>query len=323
MNLLVTGCAGFIGMHLCLRLLAEGHRVTGLDNLNAYYDPALKQARLARLRGHERFSFVELDIADRSGMQQLFAASGFESVVHLAAQAGVRHSLDQPYAYTDSNVTGMLAILEGCRHHPVGHLVYASSSSVYGRNAKVPFSESDPVEQPSSLYAATKRADELMAESYSHLFGIPATGLRFFTVYGPWGRPDMAYYSFANAITAGRAIDVFNQGKMQRDFTYIDDVVEGVVRVLAVPPQAAAGTPHRILNMGNSRVEELESLISLLERYLGRQAQRRLLPMQPGDVPRTFADMSTVEALTGFRPTTSLEQGLEKFVRWYREYHGA
>ncbi|MBI5277884.1 MAG: NAD-dependent epimerase/dehydratase family protein [Burkholderiales bacterium] len=318
MKLLVTGCAGFIGMHLCRRLAADGHDITGVDSLDSYYDPALKLARLDRLRALKGFRFRQLDITDREALAALFAAGGFESVVHLAAQAGVRHSLEAPFAFIDSNVTGFLGVLEGCRRYPVRHLVYASSSSVYGRNTKVPFSEDDPVVHPSSLYAATKGAGELMAETYGHLFAVPCTGLRFFTVYGPWGRPDMAYFSFAEAIAQGRPIDVFNQGRMQRDFTYIDDVVEGVVRVLAMPP----GQP-RILNLGSGQTEELESLITLLERYLGKKAERRLLPMQPGDVTMTFAGMRAMQELTGWQPTTSLESGLEKFVAWYREYRSA
>jgi UDP-glucuronate 4-epimerase len=323
-KLLVTGCAGFIGMHLCLRLLADGHEVTGADNLNAYYDPVLKDARLAQLQADARFRFERLDVADADAMQRLFERSGFEAVVHLAAQAGVRYSLEAPFTYSKSNVDGTLAVLECCRRRPVKHLVYASSSSVYGRNTEVPFSESDAVEHPSSLYAATKRSCELMAEAYSHLYRIPATGLRFFTVYGPWGRPDMAYFLFTQAILAGKPIKVFNEGRMQRDFTYVDDAVEGIVRVLALPPAPEDGreAPHRVLNLGNSRPEALEALIASLERHLGRKAQRELLPMQPGDVERTYADMRAMQGLTGFYPSTPLDEGLRRFVDWYAHHAG-
>ncbi|HVZ43035.1 MAG TPA: NAD-dependent epimerase/dehydratase family protein [Ramlibacter sp.] len=322
MKLLVTGVAGFIGMHACRRLVADGHEVTGIDDLNAYYDPALKHSRLEQLQGLPRFRFERADIAHREAMEALFAEGGFEAVVHLAAQAGVRYSLDAPFAYADSNLRGMLCVLEGCRRQAVKHLVYASSSSVYGRNTKVPFSETDAVDHPSSLYAATKRADELMAEAYSHLYRIPATGLRFFTVYGPWGRPDMAYFLFTQAILAGQPIKVFNEGRMQRDFTYIDDAVEGIVRVLALPPQGAEGaSPHRVLNLGNSRPQPLDTFIALLEKHLGRTAQRELLPMQPGDVESTFADMSAMRALTGFHPATALDEGLGRFVAWYRQHY--
>lgn len=318
MRILVTGCAGFIGMHACQRLLAEGHDVTGLDNLNAYYDTALKQARLARLQGHERFHFEREDVANADAVQALFAVRRFDAVVHLAAQAGVRHSLEAPFAYIDSNVTGMLSVLEACRRHPVKHLVYASSSSVYGGNAKAPFCESDRVDEPQSLYAATKRSGELMAAAYARLYGIPSTGLRFFTVYGPWGRPDMAYFLFSDAIMRGAPIRVFNEGRMQRDFTYIDDAVEGIVRLLDLPPPGG----HRVLNLGNSDPAPLESLIGLLEAALGRQAQRELLPMQPGDVPSTYADMRAMQALTGFSPGTPLADGIARFVAWFRVWRG-
>jgi UDP-glucuronate 4-epimerase len=309
-------------MHVCSRLLAEGHEVVGIDNLNAYYDPSLKLARLAQLQGRQGFSFAQVDVAEPEAVAKLFEEQAFDHVVHLAAQAGVRYSLEAPFAYIDSNVTGMLAILEGCRRHAVRHLVYASSSSVYGRNTKVPFSETDAVDQPSSLYAATKRADELIAEAYSHLYRIPASGLRFFTVYGPWGRPDMAYFLFTEAILAGRPIKVFNQGRMRRDFTYVDDCVEGILRVLTLPPAITAdSTPHRVLNLGNSRSEPLEALITSIERHLGRSAQRELLPMQAGDVEQTYADMTAMQALTGYQPSTPLDEGLRRFVEWHRAHY--
>ena len=322
--ILVTGAAGFLGMHVAQRLLAHGHRVAGVDNLNHYYDPALKRARLERLRVHPQFDFVELDVADYAGLAALFGVRGFERVVHLAAQAGVRHSLSDPFAYQHSNLAGMTAVLEACRHHHVAHLVYASSSSVYGGNTKVPFSEDDRVDTPVSFYAATKRANELMAHTYAHLYRLPATGLRFFTVYGPWGRPDMAYWMFTRAILEGRPIDVYGQGELSRDFTYCDDVVGAVERVLGQPPAANdPDAPHRILNVGNSSPHTVNELIDTIEQLVGRTAVRNICPMPAGDVERTFADASRLEALTGFRPSTSLRDGLARFVDWYRQYFRA
>jgi len=332
-QILVTGCAGFIGMHVSERLLAAGHEVVGLDNMNAYYDPALKQARLVRLTPHGRFRFERLDLADRSGMARLFAAHRFERVVHLAAQAGVRYSLQNPHAYSDSNLVGFLNILEGCRHSQCPHLVYASSSSVYGANRKLPFSEHDGTDHPVSLYAATKKANELMAHTYSHLFGLPCTGLRFFTVYGPWGRPDMSLFLFTRAILEGRPIDVFNHGDMSRDFTYVDDIVEGVVRVMDRIPQPDPGAemsqpdpalstaPYRVYNIGNHEPVQLMQFIAILERALGRSAEKRLLPMQPGDVASTYAQTDDLRRDVGFAPNTPLEQGISAFVAWYREFY--
>ncbi len=332
MKILVTGAAGFIGMHTCLRLLARGDEVVGIDNLNDYYDPALKQARLARLTPLPGFRFLKLDIADRAGIPALFEAESFERVIHLAAQAGVRYSLKNPHAYADSNLLGFVNILEGCRHHGVQHLVYASSSSVYGGNSKMPFSEQDSVDHPVSLYAATKKANELMAHTYSHLYGLPTTGLRFFTVYGPWGRPDMAYFSFTDAILAGRTIDVFNHGNMRRDFTYIDDIVEGVLRVCdrtatanaayssETPDPGSSNVPFRVFNIGNHDPVPLLDFIGTLEKALGKTAGKRFLPMQDGDVPATYADTSALNEWVGFKPATSIETGLGRFVDWYREY---
>jgi UDP-glucuronate 4-epimerase len=323
MKVLVTGVAGFIGMFTAEKLLARGDEVLGVDNLNDYYDPQLKQDRLARLQGRAGFEFRRLDIADRDAMEAMFAQAGIERVVHLAAQAGVRYSLKNPHAYAQSNLVGFLNVLEGCRHAQIAHLVYASSSSVYGGNTKMPFSESDPVDHPVSLYAATKKSNELMAHAYTHLYGFPATGLRFFTVYGPWGRPDMAYYSFTEAILEGRPIDVFNHGDMKRDFTYIDDIVEGVVRVLDRVPDAKAGEPlHHIFNIGHHSPVQLMDFIATLERHLGRKAQTRMLPMQPGDVPATYADVDALAKWVGFHPNTSLDEGLGRFAEWYRSYHG-
>jgi UDP-glucuronate 4-epimerase len=333
-KILVTGCAGFIGMHVCERLLAQGDTVIGLDNLNDYYDVSLKEARLARLAPDPKFRFIKLDVADRPGMAELFAREKPQRVIHLAAQAGVRYSLQNPHAYADSNLTGFVNILEGCRHAKVEHLVYASSSSVYGGNIKMPFAEADAVDHPVSLYAATKKANELMAHTYSHLFGIPTTGLRFFTVYGPWGRPDMALFLFTRAILEGRPIDVFNHGKMQRDFTYIDDIVEGVIRVCDRPPvanpafdkqqpdPATSWAPYRVFNIGNHNPVELMTYITTLESALGKTAQKNFLPMQDGDVPATSADTSALQAATGFAPATSVQQGIARFVDWYREYYG-
>ena len=331
---LVTGAAGFIGMHTTAFLLDRGEEVVGLDNLNAYYDPRLKEARLAKLQAHSnaaRFEFVKADLADAGAVAQVFKQYRFDGVIHLAAQAGVRYSLQNPQAYVDSNVTGFVNILEGVRHHTQDcHLVYASSSSVYGGNKKLPFAETDRVDHPVSLYAATKKANELMAHTYSHLFRIPATGLRFFTVYGPWGRPDMAAFIFAKAILSGEPITVFNHGKMERDFTYIDDIVQGVVRVLDQPPVAEPSTgefafeimaPHRVLNIGNHHPEPLTEFISAIEDALGVKAKQNLQPIQPGDVPVTYAETSALRALTGFAPSTPLREGIARFVAWYREYY--
>ncbi|MFK7160884.1 NAD-dependent epimerase [Marinospirillum sp. MEB164] len=323
MKFLVTGAAGFIGMHTCLRLLEQGHEVVGLDSLNAYYDPRLKHYRLAQLRPYAQFRFVQQDLADREAMAALFRAEGFQRVIHLAAQAGVRYSLEAPFDYVDSNLVGMMSILEGCRHTRVEHLVYASSSSVYGMNKKVPFSESDPVDHPISLYAASKKANELMAHSYAHLYQLPTTGLRFFTVYGPAGRPDMAPWLFTEAILKGEPIKVFNHGKMQRDFTYIDDIVEGVMRIQAVLPKAEP-TPYALYNIGNHQPIELMRFIQAIESACGRQAEQIHLPMQPGDVPITYADTQRLQAAVGYQPSTSIEEGVQKFVDWYRQdYHPA
>ena len=324
-QILVTGAAGFIGFHLCRRLLSDGFAITGMDNLNDYYDPALKQARLAMLREFPAFSFHQLDLADRDGMRQLFAETQPEIVVHLAAQAGVRYSVENPHVYIESNVVGFLNILEGCRHHKVKHLVYASSSSVYGLNTKMPFSVEDHVDHPASLYGATKKANELMAHSYSHLYGIPTTGLRFFTVYGPWGRPDMAYFSFTKAILAGNPISLFNHGKMKRDFTYVDDIIEGVVRVMRHVPQGMAkgAPPYRIYNIGNQNPVELERFVQILEEHLGKKAVIQYMPMQAGDVVATYADVQDLMRDTGFAPSTSLEDGLRHFAKWYGEYYGS
>ncbi|KQT09976.1 hypothetical protein ASG40_09645 [Methylobacterium sp. Leaf399] len=333
-TVLVTGVAGFIGLHVAERYLAAGRPVVGIDNLNDYYDVSLKEARLARLAADPNFRFVRMDIADHAAVDALFSEHRFRLVVHLAAQAGVRYSLKNPRAYAHSNVDGFLNILEGCRHHGCEHLVYASSSSVYGKLTKMPFSVHDNVDHPVSLYAATKKANELFAHSYSHLYGLPTTGLRFFTVYGPWYRPDMALFIFTKAILAGEPITVFNNGAMQRDFTYIDDVAEGVLRVgEAVPSGNAAWTgmapdpasssaPYRIYNIGNNRPVALLRLIEVLETCLGRKAVRQLLPMQAGDVPATYADIDALTEAVGFRPSTPIEVGVERFVRWYRDYYG-
>ncbi len=329
---LVTGAAGFIGMHTSLRLLARGDHVIGLDNLNDYYDVALKQARLGSLQAHANFSFYKLDVADREGMAALFAAEKPQCVIHLAAQAGVRYSLDNPHAYIDSNLQGFTNILEGCRHHGVVHLVYASSSSVYGGNAALPFSEHHNIDHPVSLYAATKKANELMAHTYSHLFALPTTGLRFFTVYGPWGRPDMALFLFTKAMLAGQPIDIFNHGNMVRDFTYVDDIVEGVIRVAdkpatanptfdpANPDPATSSAPYRVFNIGNNQPTPLMDYIHALEVALGMTAKKNYLPMQPGDVPATAANTVELDAWVGFKPNTPVEQGVAKFVEWYRSY---
>ncbi len=321
--LLVTGAAGFIGFHLSEKLARAGIPVVGIDNLNDYYDPALKEARLDILRQYPNFSFQKLDLDDREGMTQFFDQHPFGHVINLAAQAGVRYSLENPHAYAKSNLTGFLNLLEECRRAQVKHLVYASSSSVYGGNRKLPFSTKDRVDHPVSLYAATKKSGELMAHSYSHLYGIPSTGLRFFTVYGPWGRPDMAVYIFTKALFEGRPIQVFNHGKMQRDFTYIDDIIEGVARVIPMAPELGpeGEAAHRIFNIGNSRPEKLTEMIALLEELTGREAIKEMREMQPGDVRATYADVADLEAAAGFRPDTQLRDGLARFVAWYRDYH--
>jgi len=338
MKVLVTGTAGFIGMHTVLALLARGDEVVGTDNLNDYYDPQLKRDRLAHVAAQQPgapFRFEQLDLADGPGMAALFACERFDGVVHLAAQAGVRYSLQNPQAYAQSNLVGFVNVLEGCRHQGVKHLVYASSSSVYGGNAKMPFAEGDPVDHPVSLYAATKKANELMAHTYSHLYGLPTTGLRFFTVYGPWGRPDMAPMLFARAILPGEPIKVFNHGQMQRDFTYIDDIVAGVVATLdrpAVPDEAfdrarpdpsASWAPYRLFNIGHSEPVPLLEFIAAMERALGRQATKDLQPMQPGDVPATFADTARLADWTGVHPHVSIDEGVQRFVAWYRAYFNA
>ena len=333
MKVLLTGAAGFIGLHVAQRLLERGDEVVGLDNLNDYYDVRLKEARLARLTPHPSFRFVKMSVEDRPGMAALFAAEGFDRVVHLAAQAGVRYSLQNPDAYIDANIVGFMNVLEGCRHASVGHLVYASSSSVYGGNEKMPFSEADSVDHPVSLYAATKKANELMAHTYSHLYGLPTTGLRFFTVYGPWGRPDMALFLFTRAILEGRPIDVFNHGRMQRDFTYVDDIAEGVIRTLdrvaeadpafdpLAPHPGRSRAPYRVFNIGNQGPVLLMDFIAAIENATGVSAQKNLLPMQPGDVPATYADVSELTEWTGFMPGTPIAEGVARFVRWYRDYY--
>ena len=333
MKVLVTGAAGFIGFHLSQRLVKRGDEVVGLDNLNDYYDVNLKYARLAQIENQPNFRLVKMDLADREGIADLFRAEGFDRVVNLAAQAGVRYSLVNPHAYIDSNLQGFINILEGCRHTKVEHLVYASSSSVYGANTSMPFSVHDNVDHPLSLYAASKKANELMAHTYSHLYGMPTTGLRFFTVYGPWGRPDMALFLFARALLAGEPIDVFNYGKMRRDFTYIDDIVEGVVRTLdhiatsnpqwdgATPDPGTSAAPYRLYNIGNNNPVELMYLIEVLEKKLGVTAQKNMLPLQPGDVPATYADVDALSTDVGFKPATPIEVGVERFVAWYREFY--
>ncbi|MBI5579325.1 MAG: NAD-dependent epimerase [Deltaproteobacteria bacterium] len=333
-NVLVTGAAGFIGSQLSKRLLDNGIRVVGLDNMNPYYSVKLKEDRLAQLEGHPRFTFARLDLAEREGMERLFAANRFDVVVNLAAQAGVRYSLKNPQAYIEANIVGFTNIIEGCRHHGVKHLVFASSSSVYGANTRMPFSVHDNVDHPVSLYAASKKANELMAHTYSHLYGLACTGLRFFTVYGPWGRPDMALFLFTDAILKGRPIQVFNHGRMQRDFTYIDDIVEGVVRVmgrLPAPNPAWSGdrpdpgtsyAPYKIYNIGNNQPVELNTFIAAIESVLGRTAQKEFLDMQPGDVPATYADVDDLMADVGFKPATPIREGIERFVAWYKSYYG-
>lgn len=333
-SVLVTGAAGFIGFHLCCRLLRDGYTVVGFDNLNDYYEVSLKEARLAKLAEFSAFSFVKGALEDREVLTALFDRTNFTYVVNLAAQAGVRYSLQNPHAYVESNVVGFLNILEECRRTSIKHLVYASSSSVYGANSTVPFSEHHSVDHPVSLYAATKRANELMAHTYSHLFRLPTTGLRFFTVYGPWGRPDMAYFSFTKAILAGRTLDVYNHGEMQRDFTYIDDIIEGVVRALEqipagseawqseMPDPATSAAPYRIYNIGNNQPVKLGRFIEILEENLGMSAAKNMLPMQQGEVLVTCADVTDLSAAVGFKPSTTIENGLARFVTWYREYYG-
>ncbi len=333
--ILVTGCAGFIGFHLSSRLLAAGDSVVGIDNMNDYYDVNLKKNRLKQLEDHPGFQFQQLSLEDRSGIEDLFQKHSFDVAVNLAAQAGVRYSLTNPHSYVNSNVSGFLHILEGCRHTKVKHLVFASSSSVYGANTAMPFSVHQNVDHPVSLYAATKKANELMAHTYSHLYGLACTGLRFFTVYGPWGRPDMALFLFTRAILEGKPIDVFNHGKMRRDFTYIDDIVEGVVRVMSKAPEpnpswsgdapdpGSSYAPYRIYNIGNNQPVELLRFIEAIEECLGRKAEKNFLPLQPGDVPATYADVDDLTQDFGFRPQTSIEDGIARFVKWYRDYYKA
>jgi UDP-glucuronate 4-epimerase len=334
MKVLVTGAAGFIGMHTAQKLLARGDTVIGIDNLNDYYDVSLKEARLAQLADHPNFRFSKLDIANKDAVSALFAQEQFDRVVHLAAQAGVRYSLSNPHAYVESNIQGFLNILEGCRHTQAEHLVYASSSSVYGGNTALPFDEHQNIDHPVSLYAATKKANELMAHTYSHLFALPTTGLRFFTVYGPWGRPDMAPMLFTKAILSGQAIDIFNNGDMARDFTFIDDIVEGVIRALdriaesdplfdpQNPDPATSSAPYRVFNIGNNQPIRLMDFIGEIEKSLGKEAQKNFLPMQPGDVAQTAANTASLEEWVQFRPDTPLASGIEQFVRWYQDYYG-
>jgi UDP-glucuronate 4-epimerase len=334
MHVLVTGAAGFIGSSLSHALLARGRSVHGIDNVNSYYDVRLKEARLSRLSDHPKFRFSRIDVADRAAIPRLFEGEKFDAVVHLAAQAGVRYSMENPHAYVDANLVGFVNMLEGCRHGGVGHFVYASSSSVYGSNEKLPFSEDDSVDHPISLYAATKKANEVIAHSYAHLYGLPCTGLRFFTVYGPWGRPDMALFKFTRGILAGEAIPIFNNGEMVRDFTYVDDIVEGIVRVMENPAQpdkafdplkptpSTSKSPYRVFNIGNNKPVNLMRYIEVLEAKLGKKAKLDLLPMQPGDVAATIADVSRLERVVGFRPSTTVEVGIGRFVEWYRGYYG-
>jgi len=332
-KILVTGAAGFIGFHLSKRLLERGDEVVGLDNLNNYYDVELKRTRLARLEKHHHFRFFKLDLADRDSIAELFAREKINKVVNLAAQAGVRYSIENPYAYVDSNLVGFVNLLEGCRHHKIEHFVFASSSSVYGLNTKMPFSVHDNVDHPISLYAATKKANELMAHTYAHLYGLPTTGLRFFTVYGPWGRPDMALFKFTKAIIEDKPIDVYNYGKMRRDFTYIDDIIEGVVRVLDkvpvanptwssdLPDPSSSPAPYRLYNIGNNNPVELMHYIEVLEKTLGKKAEKNMLPMQAGDVSATYADVNDLETDVGFKPKTTIEAGIKNFIEWYKQYY--
>ncbi len=334
-RVLVTGAAGFIGFYLCRKLLTMGDEIVGLDNLNDYYDVNLKKSRLEQIEGHDNFRFIKADLADREGVSKIFDENRFDIIVNMAAQAGVRYSLINPYSYIESNISGFLNILEGCRHNGVKHLVFASSSSVYGANTKMPFSVHHNVDHPVSLYAATKKANELMAHTYASLYNIPSTGLRFFTVYGPWGRPDMALFLFTKAILGDRPIDVFNHGKMKRDFTYIDDIIEGVVRVIENVPKpdpewngdhpdsATSFAPYRLYNIGNNNAVELERFIEVLEDCLGKKARKNLLPIQPGDVPATYADVNDLSRDVGFKPSTQIEDGIKKFVDWYLDHYGA
>ena len=333
-QMLITGCAGFIGFHLAKRLLEEGQAVVGLDNLNSYYDVQLKVDRLKLLRGYQNFSFTKASLEDRGAMNSIFDSYPYERVIHLAAQAGVRYSLQNPHAYIEANLAGFLNILEGCRRNAVGHLIFASSSSVYGANTKTPFSAHQNVDHPVSLYAATKKANELMAHTYSHLYGLPATGLRFFTVYGPWGRPDMALFIFTRAILEGKPIQVFNYGQMKRDFTYVDDIVEGVTRLIdripapnpswsgETPDPGSSYAPYRIYNIGHNKPEELMHFIAVLENELGKKAKKEYLPLQPGDVVETYADIEDLYQDTGFKPVTPIEEGIARFISWYRSYYG-
>ncbi len=324
MKILVTGAAGFIGFHLSQKLLSNGNEIIGLDNLNDYYEVSLKETRLALLKQENNFSFYQLDLANKEGIEKLFQEHQFDVVVNLAAQAGVRYSIENPHAYVNSNIVGFLNILEGCRHSKVKHLVFASSSSVYGENKKIPFSVHDNVDHPISLYAASKKSNELMAHTYSHLYNLPTTGLRFFTVYGPWGRPDMAYFLFTKAILSGQPIKVFNQGKMKRDFTYIDDIVQGIVKVMNKVPQSDPKTskvPYKIYNIGNNKPVELLHFIEVIESCLGMKAQKNMLPMQPGDVPITYADVDDLMEDVGFKPNTPIEVGVKNFVDWYKDYY--
>jgi UDP-glucuronate 4-epimerase len=335
MKILVTGAAGFIGFHTAKALLDRGDHVVGLDNLNDYYDVALKQARLAQLEGRNGFNFAKIDLEDRTSMEDMFAREKFDRVIHLAAQAGVRYSIENPHAYVSSNLTGFMNILEGCRHNDVDHLVYASSSSVYGANTARPFSIHQNVDHPLSLYAATKKSNELMAHTYAHLYGLPVTGLRFFTVYGPWGRPDMALFLFTKNILAGEPIDVFNNGEHSRDFTYIDDIVEGVVRSVDrvaapsegwdsdAPDPGTSAAPYRLYNIGNNDPVQLMDYIACIEKALGKKATKNFLPLQPGDVPETYANIDDLTRDIGYQPATKIEDGIAKFIEWYREYYGA
>ena len=332
-NLLLTGCAGFIGFHLAKRLLEEGRPVVGLDNLNDYYDVGLKEDRIKLLQEHDHFTFVKVSLEDRNALSGLFSDYSFDRVIHLAAQAGVRYSLENPHAYIDSNLAGFMNILEGCRRHEIGHIIFASSSSVYGANTKKPFSVHDNVNHPVSLYAATKKANELMAHTYSHLYRLPVTGLRFFTVYGPWGRPDMALFIFTQAILEGKPLKIFNHGKMKRDFTYVDDIVEGLTRLIdripapdpswcgEAPDPGSSYAPYRIYNIGNNKPEELMHFIKVLENELGINAKKEFLPLQPGDVIETYADIDDLCRDIGFKPVTSIEEGISRFVKWYRSYY--
>ncbi|MBW4477551.1 MAG: NAD-dependent epimerase [Tolypothrix brevis GSE-NOS-MK-07-07A] len=327
MKILITGVAGFIGYHLAQKLLENDHQIYGIDNLNNYYDVNIKKARLNQLEPQKNFQFEYLDLIDRPRIFELFQQENFDIVVHLAAQAGVRYSIDNPQAYIDSNLIGFNNIIEACRYFPTQHLIFASSSSVYGANRKIPFSTDDSVDHPISLYAATKKANELIAHTYSHLYNLPVTGLRFFTVYGPWGRPDMAYFKFVKAITENRAIEIYNHGKMQRDFTYIDDIVEGIVRIISKPPQPISeeinsNARYKIYNIGNNKPVELLRFIEIIEELMGKTAEKKFLPMQPGDVTTTYADIDDLTRDTGFQPTTSIEIGLDRFVRWYQSWYG-